>query len=122
MVTFKQMIEEGTAVPINNLFFDFGKYNVLPYSIPELKRVANIIKTNNLKVEIDGHTDNIGDDRSNQVLSEQRANSVKDFLVNEGCDISLLTMVGFGKTKPVASNDNESGRSKNRRVEIKFVK
>lgn len=122
MVTFKQMIEEGTAVPINNLFFDFGKYNVLPYSIPELKRVANIIKSNNLKVEIAGHTDNIGDDRSNQVLSEQRANSVKDFLISEGCNVSLLTMIGFGKTKPVASNDNESGRSKNRRVEIKFVR
>ena len=122
MVTFKQMIEEGTAVPINNLFFDFGKYNLLPYSIPELKRVASIIKINNLKVEIDGYTDNIGDDRSNQVLSEQRANSVKEFLISEGCDASLLTIIGFGKTKPVASNENENGRAKNRRVELKFVK
>ena len=122
MVTFKQMLEEGTAVPVNNLFFEFGKYNLLPYSIPELKRIANIIKTNNLKVEIDGHTDNIGDDNNNQVLSEKRANSVKEFLVNEGCDVSLLTVVGFGKTKPVASNENEAGRAKNRRVEFKFIK
>ena len=104
------------------MFFDFGKYNLLPYSIPELKRVASIIKINNLKVEIDGYTDNIGDDRSNQVLSEQRANSVKEFLISEGCDASLLTIIGFGKTKPVASNENENGRAKNRRVELKFVK
>ncbi|MFZ4706924.1 MAG: OmpA family protein [Bacteroidales bacterium] len=122
MITFKQMIDEGTAVPINNLFFDFGMYKLLPYSIPELKRVAIIIKTNNLKVEIDGHTDNIGDDKSNQFLSEQRANAVKEFLVNEGCDESLFSIIGFGETKPVSSNENESGRSKNRRVELKFVK
>ena len=122
MVTFKQMIEEGTSVPINNLFFDFGKYNLLSYSIPELKRIATIIKTNNLKVEIDGHTDNVGDEKTNQILSEKRAESVKEFLVNEGCDVSLLTIVGFGKTKPVASNENEAGRAKNRRVEFKFIK
>jgi len=122
IVTFKQMIEEGTSVPINNLFFDFAKYDLLPYSIPELQRIATIIKTNNLKVEIDGHTDNIGDEKTNQILSEKRANSVKEFLVNEGCDVSLLTIVGFGETKPVASNENEAGRAKNRRVEFKFIK
>jgi outer membrane protein OmpA-like peptidoglycan-associated protein len=122
IVTFKQMIEEGTSVPINNLFFDFAKYDLLSYSIPELQRIATIIKTNNLKVEIDGHTDNIGDEKTNQILSEKRANSVKEFLVNEGCDVSLLTIVGFGKTKPVASNENEAGRAKNRRVEFKFIK
>ena len=116
------MIEEGTSVPINNLFFDFAKYDLLSYSIPELQRIATIIKTNNLKVEIDGHTDNIGDEKTNQILSEKRANSVKEFLVNEGCDVSLLTIVGFGKTKPVASNENEAGRAKNRRVEFKFIK
>ncbi len=122
IVTFKQMIEEGTSVPINNLFFDFAKYDLLSYSIPELQRIATIIKTNNLKVEIDGHTDNIGDEKTNQILSEKRANSVKEFLVKEGCDVSLLTIVGFGKTKPVASNENEAGRAKNRRVEFKFIK
>ena len=122
IVTFKQMIEEGTSVPINNLFFDFAKYDLLPYSIPELQRIATIIKTNNLKVEIDGHTDNIGDEKTNQILSEKRANSVKEFLVNEGCDVSLLTIVGFGETKPVATNENEAGRAKNRRVEFKFIK
>ena len=122
MVTFKQMIEEGTAVPINNLFFDFGKYELLPYSISELKRVANIIKTNGLKVQIDGHTDNVGDDNSNQILSEKRANSVKEILVNEGCAAELLSTVGYGKTRSVASNENEVGRAKNRRVELMFVK
>jgi outer membrane protein OmpA-like peptidoglycan-associated protein len=122
MITFKEMIVEGTAVPINNLFFNFGKYDRLPYSIPELKRVAKIIKNNNLKVEISGHTDNIGDDKSNQILSEQRANSVKEFLVNEGCSAALLSTIGFGKARPVASNENEVDREKNRRVELRFVK
>lgn len=122
IVTFQQMIDEGIAVPINNLFFDFGKYDLLPYSIPELKRVAGIIKINNLKVEISGHTDNIGNFSNNQILSEQRANAVKTFLIDEGCDESLLTTIGYGKSKPVASNDTEEGRAKNRRVELKFIK
>jgi outer membrane protein OmpA-like peptidoglycan-associated protein len=122
LLSFKEMIDEGIAVPINNLFFDFGKYQLLPYSIPELKRVATIIKSNNLKVEISGHTDNVGDDKSNLYLSEQRAKSVKDFLINEGCDSSLLTIVGFGETQPKETNETEKGRAKNRRVELKIIK
>ena len=121
LVTFQEMIEDGITVPINNLFFDFGKYSLLPYSKPELKRIAKIIKDNNLKVVIEGHTDNVGADESNQSLSEQRANSVKEFLISEGCTPSLLTTVGYGRNKPVASNDTENGRAKNRRVELKFI-
>jgi len=122
LVTFKQMIEDGTAVPVNNLFFNFAESELLPYSLPELKRVASIIKSNNLKVEISGHTDNIGDDKQNQILSEKRASAVKDYLVNEGCFQDNLAIIGFGKTKPVASNDSDEGRAKNRRVELKFIK
>lgn len=72
-------------------------------------------------MEISGHTDNIGDDAQNQTLSEKRATSVKDFLVTAGCNADKLITKGFGKSKPVASNDNEKGRAKNRRVELKFV-
>jgi outer membrane protein OmpA-like peptidoglycan-associated protein len=122
MVSFKQMVDDGKAVPVNNLFFNFAESALLPLSIPELKRVAIIIKGNHLKVEINGHTDNIGDDDKNQTLSEQRANSVKDFLVKEGCPAENMIVKGFGKTMPVASNDTEEGRAKNRRVELKFVK
>lgn len=122
MLTFSEMIEDSIAVPINNLFFDFGKYNLLPFSIPELKRVASIIKTNNLKVEISGHTDNVGDNKSNLILSEQRANSVKEFLLSEGCNASLFKIRGYGETKPIETNETEKGRAKNRRVELKFIR
>jgi len=121
MVSYNQMKTDGSAVPINNLFFGFGEYTLLPFSMPELKRVADIIKSNNLKVEIAGHTDNIGDDSSNQLLSEKRANAVKEYLIMEGCDESMLTTIGFGESKPVAPNNSDSNREKNRRVELRFI-
>ena len=74
------------------------------------------------KVEISGHTDNVGSDQVNKLLSEQRAKAVYDFLIAEGCDPALLRWKGYGKTKPVADNRTESGRQKNRRVELRFVK
>ena len=119
--TFQQMIDDGITVPINNLFFETGKYTVLSNSIPELKRIAKIIQVNNLKVVIEGHTDNVGEDAANLTLSEQRANAVKEFLIKEGCNPSQLNTKGFGKTKPVAPNDTDKGRAKNRRVELKLT-
>ena len=122
LVTFQQMIDDGITVPINNLFFDTGKFTVLSNSIPELKRIAKIIQANNLKVVIEGHTDNVGEDAANLSLSEQRANAVKEFLIKEGCNPSQLSTKGFGKTKPVAPNDTDKGRAKNRRVELKLTR
>lgn len=106
---------------MNNLFFDYAKYDLLPASIPELKRVANIINSRQLKVEISGHTDSEGSDKTNQILSERRAQSVKDFLIMSGCSAELLSTVGWGESKPIDTNDTELGRSNNRRVEIKFT-
>jgi outer membrane protein OmpA-like peptidoglycan-associated protein len=122
LISYKQMADEGITVPINNLFFDFAKSELLPYSLPELRRVASIIKSNNLTVEIGGHTDNVGDDKKNQLLSEQRAQAVKDFLINEGCQADLFKITGYGETKPLATNDDDKGRAKNRRVELKLIK
>ena len=122
MVTFEQMINEGVAVPVNNLFFESNKYELLDYSIPELKRVAKIIIENNLHTEINGHTDNIGNDKLNMELSINRANSVKIFLVDQGVDPEILKIIGHGESKPVASNDTDQGRKKNRRVEINLIK
>jgi len=121
MVSFKQMIDDGTAVPVNNLFFKIAESALLPYSLPELKRVAKIIIANGLKVEISGHTDDIGEEATNQLLSEKRANAVKEFLILEGCDPAKLFVIGYGETKPVATNSTEEGRSKNRRVELRFI-
>ena len=122
LITFKQMIEEGVPVRLNNLFFNSGKSDLLPSSIPELKRVAKIIQQENLKVEISGHTDNVGDTKMNQKLSEDRANSVKTFLISEGVPKNLLTTIGLGESKPVESNNTKHGKAKNRRVELRFVK
>jgi len=83
--------------------------------------VAKIIKEGNQKVEIAGHTDSVGSDEYNQVLSEKRAAAVKDFLVSEGCNADRLVTVGYGRSKPVESNESDEGRAKNRRVELRFV-
>jgi outer membrane protein OmpA-like peptidoglycan-associated protein/uncharacterized protein YegL len=122
VVTFKEMIEQGTAVPINNLFFNFGAAGLLDESLPELKRVANIIIKNGLKVEISGHTDDIGTEKQNQILSETRANNVKDYLIKQGCDPAIFTIIGYGATRNIADNSTDEGRKKNRRVELRFLK
>lgn len=122
VVTFEEMIEKGISVPMNNLFFDFAKHYLLSTSIPELKRIAKLINRYNLKVVISGHTDNVGEDKSNQLLSERRAKSVKDFLILCGCNENLLQTIGYGESKPIDTNENEIGRANNRRVEIKFIK
>lgn len=121
VTTFNEMKEQKAAVRLENLFFDTDKSELLPYSISELKRVAKIIKNNNLRIEIAGHTDNIGDDNYNQALSMRRAEAVKNFLVKEGCSPSLFEVVGYGETKPATTNETIEGRAKNRRVEMRFL-
>jgi outer membrane protein OmpA-like peptidoglycan-associated protein len=71
-----------------------------------------------LKLEVEGHTDSVGGDDYNQKLSEQRANSVREYLISQGVRTDMITSHGFGKTKPVTSNDTAAGRQRNRRVEI----
>ncbi len=117
-----EMIGEETTIRLNNLFFDLDKYLIRSESYPELKRMASIIKSNDLSIEILGHTDNTGSPEYNKNLSEKRANAVKEYLVDQGMEPSKIKIQGFGETQPVASNDTEEGRAQNRRVEIKFVK
>lgn len=122
VITFQEMIDQGIAVSMNNLFFAFGKYIVLPASYPELKRIAKIIERYDLKVEIDGHTDDVGDDESNLVLSDKRALAVKDYLVRIGCKEEMLITHGYGESKPLHPNDSDANRAKNRRVELRLIK
>lgn len=122
MVSFADMIEKSTAVPINNLFFDIDKWDLKPLSISELNRVSQIIKESGLKVEISGHTDNTGTKTHNLELSKKRAEAVKKYLVQLGCNENLLISIGYGDSMPVEENATEKGRSKNRRVEMRFVK
>lgn len=122
VVTIVEMIEEEKPVTMNNLFFNTGEWELLPASINELTRVANIIRRQKRKVEISGHTDDVGDDESNMILSHNRANAVREYLIKIGVDASLIVTKGYGESRPVATNKTSEGRQKNRRVEMKFIK
>ena len=104
----------------SEVLFDVNKYDVRVHPEAEevLKNLAIVLKEMDVKnFEIDGHTDSDGSDEYNQVLSEKRANSVKNFLVSQGVNAEITTK-GYGESKPVASNDTAEGKQKNRRVEI----
>lgn len=120
-ISFTDMINEEIAVPMNNLFFDKLKSNLLAASFPELNRIAKILKEKKIKVEISGHTDNVGSESMNQKLSEDRANSVKNFLISQGVNPTLIQVIGFGFSKPKTTNETEEGKAENRRVEIRFI-
>ena len=122
LTSYKQMIEQGMAVQVNNLFFPVNEYELLPQSENELMRVAEIIKAKNLRVEISGHTDSSGDPKKNMVLSRQRAESVRTFLIKQGCDAALLVAKGYGATRPISDNETVEGKQMNRRVELQFIK
>lgn len=121
-VSIEEMISENVEVPINNLFFETGKSDLLPESRSELNRVAVILKSLKCSVEISGHTDNKGNPEKNQTLSEDRANAVKKYLINQGCLSGWFTAVGYGQDRPKDTNDTAEGRQHNRRVEIKLKK
>lgn len=122
LVLIEELKKKDVAVRINNIFFDFGEYTLQPASYPELKRLAEILKENpDLKVEIAGHTDNVGSDASNRLLSEQRAKTVVAYLVANECRAANLIAKGYGEIKPVASNGTDEGRQQNRRVEFRVL-
>ena len=116
-------IETGANILINNLFFDFAKATLRPESFPDLNRVNEFIKKSpTIEVEIQGHTDNVGNESNNQKLSENRAAAVKEYLIQHGADASRIKSKGYGKKKPITTNDTDDGRQKNRRVEFVILK
>ena len=117
----EEIIANGQSIEMNNIFFDPLKSNLLNSSKPELIRIANFIKNNNLKVELSGHTDNQGTLEMNQKLSEDRAESVRTFLLGQGCYPEQLISIGYGYSRPIDTNNTEEGRAKNRRVEFKVL-
>jgi outer membrane protein OmpA-like peptidoglycan-associated protein len=115
-------LEVGSKVILNNIFFDFNKATLRNESIAELERVYKLLtETPTLKIEISGHTDNVGSADYNQKLSENRAKAVVDFLVEKGIGSARLQFMGYGMTQPVTSNDSEQGRQQNRRTEFKVI-
>ena len=102
----------------SGILFDVDKYDVRPEAKRALASLATVLKEADVKAfEVDGHTDSDAGDKHNQILSENRANAVKNFLASQGITAEI-TIKGYGKTRPVASNDTPEGKQKNRRVEI----
>jgi outer membrane protein OmpA-like peptidoglycan-associated protein len=111
--------EVGATVEFKNVYFDFGKSQLLPESRPELDRVAAFLsKSKKITLEIGGHTDDVGTLQANQKLSEARAQAVLDYLVQHGVNRASLKAVGYGKSRPIVKGTSEEARAKNRRVEM----
>jgi len=109
----------GLIVNISDVLFDFDKYTLKPGAREKMAKVAGILLAYpGLKIQLEGHTDSVGGEEYNQKLSDQRANSVRDYLVQQGVPGATVTAAGFGKSDPVASNDTAAGRQRNRRVEM----
>ncbi len=116
-------ISEGKSIVLKNVFFDLDKAILKPQSKPELSELAKFLKSNpTLRIEVAGFTDNQGDAKHNADLSNRRAQAVKDFLVEtEGIASEKIAIKGYGASNPIASNDTEEGRAKNRRTEFKVI-
>lgn len=116
---------EGDIIKLNlpdGVTFDFAKSNLKPQFYPALNNVASTLKQyDQTIVEVSGHTDSVGSDEANQRLSEQRAASVANYLTGQGLMRERFEVVGMGENYPVASNDTDSGRAQNRRVEIRVL-
>jgi outer membrane protein OmpA-like peptidoglycan-associated protein len=109
----------GLIVSMSDVLFDTGKYSLKSGAREKLSKVAGILLAYpGLNIEVGGYTDNVGGDSMNQTLSENRAGSVRDYLVQQGVSTNSVSSRGFGNTLPVASNDNSAGRQQNRRVEL----
>jgi len=109
----------GLIVSMSDVLFDTGQYSLKPGAREKLAKVAGIlIAYPSLIIEVGGYTDNVGGDDMNQKLSENRAGTVRDYLVNQGVTANSVSAKGFGNSLPVASNDNSAGRQENRRVEL----
>lgn len=116
-------IEVGTIVRLNNVFFDFDKWDLRPESFVELDRVVTLLKENpGIVIEMSAHTDSRGSDEYNFKLSDNRARSVMEYILSKGIPANRITSQGYGETKPVVDNDTDEHRQLNRRVEFKITK
>jgi outer membrane protein OmpA-like peptidoglycan-associated protein len=114
-----QETARGLIVNISDVLFDFNKYTLKPEAREKMAKVSGILLAYpGLKIQLEGHTDSIGSDDYNQKLSEQRADTVRQYLIDQSVPAGTVTAIGLGKANPVASNDTGAGRQKNRRVEM----
>jgi outer membrane protein OmpA-like peptidoglycan-associated protein len=119
LLSASHLLEKQKKIQLNNLFFDFDKDTILPTSFPELERLVLFLKENkNLKIRIEGHTDNQGKAEYNLILSEKRAEKVANYLIKNGIEANRVFFKGYGSEKPIADNSTPEGRAQNRRVEF----
>jgi outer membrane protein OmpA-like peptidoglycan-associated protein len=112
-------IIKRVKIAAQNIFFETAKSTLLAKSFPKLNDVVSILRDNaSFKLQIDGHTDFVGNDEYNQTLSEQRAASVSAYLVSKGIAENRISSAGYGESRPVADNKTAAGKAQNRRVEM----
>ncbi len=117
-----QPIDTGMIVELKNVFFETAKYDLKPESKVELDKLVAFLKSNpTLRIELSGHTDNVGEKKSNLLLSQNRAKAVHDYLIKGGIDAKRLTYKGYGDTRPKVLNDTPENRALNRRTEFKVI-
>lgn len=117
-----QPIEVQAGIVLRNLFFETNKYDIKPESEVELNKVVQFLQDNpTVKIQLEGHTDNVGSAADNQKLSTARAYAVVNYLIEHGIKGTRLMAKGFGATKPVADNKTEAGRAQNRRTELRII-
>jgi len=118
-----QPVEVGAVVNLKNILFYMGTTSLLEESYPELNVIVDFLKNSpKVEIELHGHTDNRGDAKKNLILSQQRAERIKSYLVSKGISSGRIKGKGFGGTKPIATNDSEEARKLNRRVEFVILK
>jgi outer membrane protein OmpA-like peptidoglycan-associated protein len=114
--------KEGVPVILKNVFFAIGSAELRPESQAELNRLKQLMDENpQMKIRINGHTDNEGSDSENLQLSDRRAKSVRDYLISKGIAVNRLDSRGYGETLPIADNNNPQGRQQNRRTEFVVI-
>ncbi|MCB9168968.1 MAG: PD40 domain-containing protein [Flavobacteriales bacterium] len=115
-------LEAGETVALRNIFFETASFALLPASNAELDKLVKLMQDNpSLHIELGGHTDDVGSEADNLRLSDQRANAVREYLIGKGIDAERVRAIGYGETRPIASNDTEEGRAQNRRTEVKVL-
>ena len=115
-------IEAGQVVRLNNISFQFAKATLTPESFPELDRIAlTMTESPKLTIELGGHTDNVGGDAANLKLSQDRADTVREYLIGKGIEPDRIASKGYGESRPVATNDTPVGQAANRRVEFTIL-
>lgn len=118
-----QPIAKNETFRLRNIFFETGQYKLKEKSATELKLILKLLDENpDIEIEVHGHTDNVGSVSDNKQLSLNRASSVQSYLIENGVKDDRIKIKGFGQSKPIADNDTEKGRRRNRRIEIKILK